>query len=58
MTNRERINQMTDEELSEVIMCPFEFDDGFRKRCERYGNTKNRCTECCTEYLKQEADNG
>ena len=46
-TNAEKIRLMSDEELAPIIMCPHDFYD--RNFCNQ------NCTECCLEWLKQEA---
>lgn len=46
MTNSERIRDMADEELAEIIMCPYDTDPSV---C----NYKGVCLDCCLEWLKQ-----
>ena len=46
MTNSERIRNMSDEELAEIIMCPYDTDPSV---C----NYKGVCLDCCLEWLKQ-----
>ena len=46
MTNGERIRGMSDEELAEIIMCPYDTDPSV---C----NYKGVCLDCCLEWLKQ-----
>ena len=48
MTNGERIRDMSDEELAEIIMCPYDTDPSV---C----NYKGVCLDCCLEWLKQPA---
>ena len=45
MTNAQRIRNMTDEELAEIIVCPFDTDPSV---C----NYKGVCLDCCLEWLK------
>lgn len=45
-SNADRIRNMTDEELAEIIMCPFDTDPSV---C-RY---KGTCLDCCLDWLKQ-----
>lgn len=49
MTNGERIRGMSDEELAEIIMCPYDTDPSV---C----NYKGVCLDCCLEWLKQPAE--
>ena len=46
MTNGERIRGMSDEELAEIIMCPYDTDPSV---C----NYKGVCLDCCLEWIKQ-----
>ena len=46
MTNAQRIRNMTDEELAEIIVCPFDTDPSV---C----SYKGTCLDCCLEWLKQ-----
>lgn len=46
MTNGERIRDMSDEELAEIIMCPYDTDPSV---C----NYKGVCLDCRLEWLKQ-----
>ena len=50
MTNGERIRDMSDEELAEIIMCPYDTDPSV---C----NYKGVCLDCCLEWLKQPVEN-
>lgn len=50
MTNGERIRDMSDEELAEIIMCPYDTDPSV---C----NYKGVCLDCCLEWLKQSVEN-
>ena len=45
-SNAQRIRNMTDEELAEIVVCPFDRDPSV---C-RY---KGTCLDCCLEWLKQ-----
>lgn len=45
MTNAERIRGMSDEELAEIIMCPY--------YTESVCNYTGVCLDCCLEWLKQ-----
>lgn len=47
-TNGDRIRAMSDEELAEVIMCPY------GDVCEIWN--KESCVECCLDWLKQPAE--
>lgn len=49
MTNADRIRAMTDRELVEIIMCPYDSDIEI---C----STKGTCLDCCMEWLKQPAE--
>lgn len=49
MTNGERIRGMSDEELAEIIICPYDTDPSV---C----NYKGVCLNCCLEWLKQPAE--
>ena len=44
--NADRIRSMTDEELAEIIVCPFDTDPSV---C----SYKGTCLDCCLEWLKQ-----
>lgn len=44
-SNADRIRSMTDEELDEIIMCPYDTDPSV---C----NYKGVCLDCCLEWLK------
>ena len=44
MTNADRIRQMTDEELVQIVVCPFSF-------CQ---NIDTDCKDCIFEWLKEE----
>ncbi len=46
-TNADRIRNMTNEELAEVIMCPYGSVDGL---C----NNEENCVKCCLEWLESE----
>lgn len=48
-TNADRIRAMTDRELVEIIMCPYDSDI---ETCV----TKGTCLDCCMEWLKQPAE--
>lgn len=45
-SNAQRIRSMTDEELAEIIVCPYDTDPSV---C----NYKGVCLDCCLEWLKQ-----
>lgn len=45
-TNADRIRAMTDEELAEIIMCPY--DNGLNS-C----STDSNCIGCCLKWLQQ-----
>lgn len=44
-SNADRIRNMTDEELAEIIVCPF---DTYPSVC----SYKGTCLDCCLEWLK------
>lgn len=44
-SNADRIRNMDDEELAEIIMCPYDTDPSV---C----NYKGVCLDCCLEWLK------
>jgi hypothetical protein len=48
LTNADRIRAMSDEELAEIIMCPFDNDP---RLCNR-----KSCTDCCLDWLRQPAE--
>lgn len=48
MTNADRIRAMSDKELAEVIMCPY---DSGPSVCGR-----NDCIKCCADWLRQPAE--
>lgn len=48
-TNGDRIREMPDLELEQVIMCPYDVDPDI---CIA---EKKDCYECCLEYLQQPA---
>lgn len=48
-TNGDRIRGMTDEELAEVIMCPYGSEPDIC--C-----TKGTCLDCCEKWLKEPAE--
>ena len=51
MTNADRIRNMTDEELAETIMCPFDII-GSNETC----NYKRNCQECALAWLQKESE--
>ena len=51
MTNGDKIRQMTDEELSEIIMCPYDDPAEMLKNCEIF---KKRCQKCIAVWLRAE----
>lgn len=53
ITNAERIRQMTDEELAQIIMCPNENMSG-ECMCEK--DTRTNCIQCCLEWLRKEVE--
>lgn len=46
-TNGDKIREMTDSELAQIIMCPQGMDPDICIAEKKY------CYECCLEYLKQ-----
>lgn len=48
-TNGDKIREMTDSELAQIIMCPHDIDPDI---CIE---EKKDCYECCLEYLQQPA---
>ena len=46
MTNADRIRAMSDEELVEVIMCPYGSEPDICR-------TQGTCIDCCEEWLKE-----
>lgn len=46
-TNAERIRNMTNRELAEIIMCPYEINEGL---CA----VEKGCMICCLEWLESE----
>lgn len=48
-TNADKIREMSDSELAEIIMCPYDTEPDL---C----NKSNGCLECCLEWLKQPAE--
>ena len=53
ISNADRIRQMTDEELAQIIMCPYENMSG-ECMCEK--DTRTNCIECCLEWLRKEVE--
>lgn len=49
ITNADRIRAMTDDELADVVMCPYE------QACLE-GESEERCTACCLKWLKEKAE--
>ncbi len=49
-TNGDRIRKMTNEELADIIMCPY------GTRAPSCG--KPNCFKCCREWLESEVENG
>lgn len=45
-SNADRIRRMTDDELAEIIICPYDTDPSV---C----SYKGVCLDCCLEWLKQ-----
>lgn len=50
VTNADRIRNMTDEELAEIVMCHYEYA-GRKRFC--LGQT---CTECSLKWLKEKVE--
>lgn len=48
-TNADRIRAMSDRELAEIIMCPYDFE---MEICSK----KDACIDCCMDWLKQPAE--
>lgn len=48
-TNGDKIREMTDSELAQIIMCPQDMDPDI---CIA---KKKECYECCLEYLQKPA---
>lgn len=46
MTNADRIRVMSDEELAEIIICPYDVDESL---C----NKMACCLDCCLEWLRE-----
>lgn len=53
ITNADRIRQMTDEELAQIIMCPYENMSG-ECMCEK--DTRTNCIQCCLEWLRKKVE--
>lgn len=51
MTNADHIRQMTDEELMDVLMCPYLWESGLRKEC---CEDDDACAKCFLNWLHQE----
>lgn len=51
ITNADRIRAMSDEELAEVIMCPYGSEPDIC--C-----TKGTCLDCCEKWLRQYVEEG
>lgn len=49
MTNADRIRAMSDEELAQIIMCPYDSEPDL---CCAQGT----CLDCCEKWLKQPAE--
>lgn len=49
MSNGDEVRSMTDEELAEIIMCPYNID---ADTCNRQPD----CVTCCEEWLKSLAE--
>lgn len=58
MTNGDKIRQMTDEELAEILMCPYDDCGKMLENCEKFKdvNRARRCQECSKAWLKREAE--
>lgn len=53
-TNADRIRAMTDEELAQLIQCPYEYT-GQELRCKSLTVSKvteEHCKRCCMEWLR------
>lgn len=46
MTNAERIRKMSEEELAEIIMCPYDIEPGLY-------NAEDGCIACRLEWLRE-----
>ena len=46
LTNAQKIRSMSDEELAEIIMCPYNIDE---ELCSKAGI----CLDCCLKWLQQ-----
>ena len=49
-TNADRIRSMTDEELSEMLRCPYKDVETWVRKCSQYKS----CPECMLDWLKEE----
>ncbi len=61
MTNADRIRMMTDEELTKIIMCPYDTagEPADIMPCVREGNVSvplQFCYECTRKWLRAEAE--
>ena len=61
MTNGDRIRQMTDDQLTEIIMCPYDTAGNAADimPCIEEGNvqklvSESECRSCCLNWLKRE----
>ena len=51
MTNGDKIRKMTDEEMAEIIMCPYDDPKELLKNC---GIFKKKCQKCTATWLRAE----
>ena len=49
MTNGDKIREMSNSELAEIIACPYDFGEVL---CDE----KMDCLTCCQEWLERECD--
>lgn len=52
MTNGDRIRAMTDRELAEIIMCPYDGEKDCTQLRRVFGDEYS-CQRCCERWLKQ-----
>lgn len=62
MTNREKLNSLTNEQMSKVLMCPLGISDYFKEfefgsvHCIDLGFPQiENCFQCIQEWLEKEA---
>ena len=63
MTNGDRIRNMTDEQLTDIILCPYDTagEPADIMPCIKDGNTQefvsvDICKKCMTDWLKKESN--